>query len=529
MAQVSRGRRFTYGDQFEPTKTPLINLLEFCVANAPDRWKLQEAIRTTYFPLHGRDPAKQEQNSRTMAMNCLLSLNAYGLIQLANGGASYHVTKLTHDLLALKDSPEQVYRLFAVHILTDLEGLILARLIERIRARGEQVTLEYVSEEMNDLGIKTPPNSTYVSTMRSWLAQAGVFRSSGYEVNWDVIYDLLNVDADFIDKLYQLVPEQKYFLLSLATLDIKEFTPSNKVANHTRSVYKIRLTTKNLVKDVLEPLEALGLIETQKTTTGRGAKPHEVRLTDKGQNEILKPLVNNLAKITELTSADLNRPFADVVAELDNDDKHVRGIALELFAVWIIRLLGLRFSSWRLRHWQATGGGEVDVMAASDKIVYSRWQIQCKNQKSDVTIDVVAKEVGITFRTQADVIMIITTAEFTSDAVNFAEQVTSNSRYYIILLEGDDVQRIAEDRTRIVDILNIKARRAFAKRELGFTEFEEEVMEEEALETEEELEEAIVRAAEEEITEAVEQAIEENTSITQLQIFGDANEPGGTQ
>jgi site-specific DNA-methyltransferase (cytosine-N4-specific) len=370
---MTQQRRFTYGDQFDPKKFALTDILQICVNCGTDRYKLQGEIRSNYFEGHGQDPLQRDENSTKMAMNCVLSLNAYGLIRFNNNGKNYETTQLSIDLLAAKTNQENVYKLFAIHILTRLEGLLLARLIENIRARGEHVTLEYLGEELNDLGVKIPPNSTYISTMREWLAQAGVFRSTGYEVNWDVIYNLMEVDADTIDELYKLSPEQKHFLLSLISLDINEFTPSNKIAKHTRSVYKIRLTTKNLVKDILEPLEKLGLIETQKTTGGRGAKPHLVKLTSKAQKEILEPLIENLANLTELTSADLNRSFEDVVAELDNEDKHIRGIALELFSVWIIRLLGLRFSKWRLRHWEATGGGEVDVMAASDKIIYNRY------------------------------------------------------------------------------------------------------------------------------------------------------------
>lgn len=473
---TTKPRRFTYGDQFDPQKYALTDLLQLCVENEPDRYQLQAEIRAHYYEGHGHDPAQRDENSTKMAMNCLLSLNAYGLIQLADAGKRYTITDLTRQLMLKSHTPHAVHREFAVHILTNLEGLLLARLIENIRARGEQITLEYLGEELNDMGIKIPPNSTYVSTMREWLAQAGVFRAAGYEVNWDVIYDLLQVDADTIDELYKLTAEQKHFLLSLVSLDVREFTPSNKMANHTRSVYKVRLTTKNLVKDVLEPLENLGLIETRKSTGGRGAKPHLVCLTEKAKKEILEPLVQNLAQVTELASAELNRPFADVVAELNNPSKHERGKALELLAIWIIRLLGLRFSKWRLRHWEATGGGEVDVLAASDKIVYSRWQIQCKNQQSKVGVDVIAKEVGLTFLTKADVIMVVTTSKFASDAVNYANQINDVSRYYVILLEDEDVRRIAEDKTRIVEILNIKARRTFAKRELGMSDFEEEVL-----------------------------------------------------
>lgn len=484
-------RRFTYGDQFDPDTSPLADLLELAMREESDRGSFQKAIRTNYFEQAGGSSASRAENSKKLAMNCLLSLAAYGLISVSPDRRRYAVTDFAKELLNATDERE-LHRLFAVHILTRHEGMLLARLIERINARGERVTLEYLGEEFNEMGIAIPPNSTYISTMREWLARAGVFRPKSYEVNWDVVYDLLKVDSDVVDQLYSLTAEQKHFLLSLVSLDVREWERSNKVAKHTRSVYGIRLTTKNLVLDVLEPLQDLGLIETRKTTTGRGAKPHEVRLTSKGQSEILEPLVQNIASLTEFTSADLDRKFEDVVGELSNEDKYVRGVALELLAVWIIRLLGLRFTGWRLRHYRATGGGEVDVMAASDRIVYNRWQLQCKNVKGDVPVDVIAKEVGLTFVTRADVVMLVTTSSFTRDAVNYANQVNDNSRYYVVLLEGEDIERIVEDRTRIVDILNLKARRVFAKRELGIMDLgDEDLIEDEQPETDEQLERAL--------------------------------------
>jgi restriction endonuclease Mrr len=461
------GRKFTYGDQFDQGKTPLLDLLALARDSEPNLPAFEEQIRARYFPGHG-----SAHNSATMAMNCRLSMNAYGLISVDRKARAYSITELGRELLeAGQHDQADMFKRFALHILTKLPGLTLLRLIETIRARGEQVTLEYLGEELNDIGLRISPSSTYISTMVSWLAKANVMLDRGYEVNWDVVYDLLKVDADLVDKLYVLLPEQKYFLLSALSLDARDWMSSAKVAEHTRSVYSIRLTTKNLVKDILEPLEAAGLIETQKTTTGRGAKPHDIRLTEKSTNELLAPMLNNLAELTELTSAELNRKFEDVVAELTHLDKHIRGKALELFAVWVVRLLGLRFSKWRAKNFKETGGGEVDVMAASDRVVYSRWQIQCKNTTSKVDVDIVAKEVGLTFITKADVVMFVTTGECTANAVNYANQVTEVSRYYVILLDGNDIARIVEDRARIIEILNIKARRVFAKRELGMTEF----------------------------------------------------------
>jgi site-specific DNA-methyltransferase (cytosine-N4-specific) len=131
----------------------------------------------------------------------------------------------------------------------------------------------------------------------------------------------------------------------------------------------------------------------------------------------------------------------------------------------MIRLTSLRFTSWRLRSYESTGGGEVDVLAASDSFVYSRWQIQCKNTKK-VDVDVLAKEVGMTFVTGADVIMIVTTGEFTRDAWQYASRMMDVSRYYIILLQKEDLDKIKEDKTNIIKILDKKARRVFAKKEL---------------------------------------------------------------
>ncbi len=99
-----------------------------------------------------------------------------------------------------------------------------------------------------------------------------------YEINWDVVYEILGLNKDFIDELYTLIPAQKHFLLSLLSLDVKEFTPWNKVAEHTRSIYKIKLTAKTFVKDIIEPIVKANLIETEKSTEGRGAKPKQIKL-----------------------------------------------------------------------------------------------------------------------------------------------------------------------------------------------------------------------------------------------------------
>ena len=481
-------KKFTYGHQFEPAKFSLVEILELCEECQPNRDTLEANISQRYFSQHSKRASSKlaSENISKLAMNCFLSLRAYQLIEDLEQKRQYKITPLAEEILSNANNTSFVNRRFAVHILNNLSGMALLKAIDAINARGEQPQLESIIYELKERGYSIKENAIYPSTMRKWLSLAGVFERE-YEINWDVVSEILGINKDFIDELYTLTPGQKHFLLSLLSLNIKEFTPSNKIAEHTRSIYKLRLTTKNLVKKVIEPLANLDLIETEKTTGGRGAIPNNVRLTSKAQSELLAPFLKSIANEIRLSEIELNRTFDDVVNDLNNPDKHVKGKALELLAIWMIRLTSLRFTKWRSRE---KGKGEVDVLAASDRFVYSRWQIQCKNTKK-VDIDVLAKEVGLTFVTGADVVMVVTTGEFTRDAYQYAYRMMEVSRYYMILLQKDDIEAIKRDKTSIVDIFDRKARRVFAKKEL-------EVSDEELNEIEQE-ENLIYEAIEDEI------------------------------
>lgn len=261
-------------------------------------------------------------------------------------------------------------------------------------------------------------------------------------------------------------------------MGIEDWAFSKNISEYVTSVYKIRLTSKMLVQSVVDPLVKLGLIESQKSTEGRGAKSHYVKLSSKAKKDLLSPLLASIADMTKISEIELNRSFEDVVNDLDDDDKHIKGKALELLAIWMIRLTSLRFTKWRLRSYQATGKGEVDVLAASDRFVYHRWQIQCKNTK-EVGLEVLAKEVGMTFVTGADVVMIVTTGKFSSDAIQYAYRMMEVSRYYMVLIQREDIEAIKNDRTSIVQILDRRARRVFAKKELSLTDNEVDEIEQE--------------------------------------------------
>ncbi len=468
----SRTLRFTYGHQFEPNKFSLLEIIQLCSEFEPERNDLEQQIAERFFSEHSSqssDDSSAASNISKLAMNCFLSLRAYKLLEDTDK-RKYQLTDLSRQILNKQDISE-INLLFARHILTNLTGMSLLKAIEAINTRGETPHLETIAYELQEMGFYISPNAIYTSTMRRWLEVAGIFERE-YEINWDKVSDVLGINKDYVDELYTLTPEQKYFLLAMIHMDIRDFTPWNQITKYVISVYKVqvRFTTKSFVQQVINPLVAIGLIESGKTTTGRGAKPNSVRLTDKAYNELVASLLQTIANQSEISQTELNRSFEDVLSDLDNNDKHIKGKALELLAIWMIRLTSLRFTKWRKRDIE-TGDGEVDVLAGSDRFVYSRWQIQCKNTRR-VDVDVLAKEIGMTFVTGADVVMVVTTGEFTRSAYQYAYRMMEVSRYYMILLEKKDIEEIKQDKTNIVKILDRRARRTFAKKELAMTDKE---------------------------------------------------------
>ncbi len=117
-------------------------------------------------------------------------------------------------------------------------------------------------------------------------------------------------------------------------------------------------------------------------------------------------------------------------------------IALEALAFHLTRLLDLEFVSWRLRS-RETAGAEVDVLVEGARLIFSRWQIQCKNSPR-VSVEHVAKEVGIATAMRTNVIMVVTTGEVPATTRAFAHAVMENTALQIILLHKAHLRRIQE-------------------------------------------------------------------------------------
>lgn len=208
-----------------------------------------------------------------------------------------------------------------------------------------------------------------------------------------------------------------------------------------------------------------GYSGTTKTGNGNGAQTILVAPTEKLLNELVEPMLRRLA-----TQADprvvalLRQPLREILPDLDNSDTRVAGLALEAVALNLMRLLNMDYVATRLRGAE-TGGAEVDLVCQSTRLVFTRWQIQCKNAPR-MSIDDVAREVGLTHILKSNAAVVVTTGTVDPEARRYANKVMADSSLAIVLMDGEDLEAIVDNPTHIVPIFKREARHAMELKNL---------------------------------------------------------------
>ncbi len=159
-----------------------------------------------------------------------------------------------------------------------------------------------------------------------------------------------------------------------------------------------------------------------------------------------------------------DRPLAEIIDELDNPDKGLKGRDLEALVLHLTRLLDLQFVGWRHRY-KGTGEAKVTALAESTHLIFSRWQIQCKNTAL-IELDDLAEEVGLAIYLKSNVIMIVTTGKIGKLARDYATRVMQTTSLHFIFIEDDDLAQLRSQPTTIVSILDREAKNAMRSKEL---------------------------------------------------------------
>lgn len=446
------GKRSTsdlpFGSEFSPSQIELPEVLELARELGGDGKAFEAAIKTRYFSKH----PTSEYNRAKLANNTKLGMVAYGLID-----RDARLTELGERLYHLRNAPDKLYAELARHILLNLHGMNLVQCVQDIQTAGEKVDLVKLRQWLAERGIHFPRGGKHPSVMRLWLERAGVF-TTGWNLNAARLKELLGAGIEEVEALAGFTEPQQAFLKTLANLGGAGPFASNDIEKLATATYGVHFNEKMLPKQVLYPLAKAGFITLTRGTkqVGRGAKPFLVRPTAKMHAEVLAPL---LAQLERQTTSDLRpllrKPMQQVLDELNAPDSHTRGLALEALAFKLMRLLDMDYVATRLRG-AATGGAEVDLVFQSARLVFSRWQVQCKNT-ARVNLDDVAKEVGLTKLLKSNVIVVVSTGEIGSSARGYANRVMADSNLCLVFINGNDLAQIAQRPATIVDVFRREA------------------------------------------------------------------------
>lgn len=447
-----------FGSEFSPAQIDLPVLLELADQHGADWKAFEDAVRDRYFA----ENKTSDYNKSKLANNTKLSLRAYGLV----GEKDTTLTETGKALHDLRHDEASLYEAFGRHILKHCQGMNFVQCLLDMQAAGEVIDLNALRRWLEERGLTVPRGGKHMSTLRLWLERAGVF-VSGYRVDQVRLNEILGLNIEEFEALATFSPEQRAYLKALANVDGGGPHFSNDIERLAAATYGVNFNEKNLPKQVLYPLRDAGYIELQRGTkaAGRGAKPFQVTATDKLEAEILAPLIEQLERQTQADLRPmLRKPLKDVRRELSAKDRHIRGLALEALAFKLMRLIDLTYVATRLRG-IATGGAEVDLVFESTRLVFSRWQIQCKNT-SRVALDDVAKEVGLTHFLKSNAIVMVSTGEIGGEARRYANKIMAESNLCIVMVDGNDLALIEARPAAIVEVFTREARHAMDLKKL---------------------------------------------------------------
>ena len=433
-----------FGSEFSPNQVDLPNLLEICKNHEGNQVHIEKAIIDTFYSDKTNDVKK-------LGNNCFTALRHYKILD--DNGV---LTEIGNNLYEHRKD-NTLYWIFAKHILLHLNGLLFIECLKDMHLAGKKVTLENMRKSLTNRGLIMMRGSKSPSIMRLWLDKTGLIDKQ-WNIDEDVLTNILGTENP-TSTLAELNNLQVAFLKALINSDIKTKQSASEIVKLAQNIYGLDFPEKSLPKLVLNKLKESNLIIAEKSTMGRGAKPFLVQLHPDVDIEVIQPTLAQLRKRLSPDLLELTRKsLPDILTDIKSKDTYTSGLALEALAFKLMQIFDIKYIKTRLRDEQ-TGGAEVDLLFESSRLVYSRWQIQCKNTKK-VSLDAVAKEVGLTHVLKSNVILVVTTGDFTSEARKYSNIIMKDSNLNIVLLNGKDLQKVSHSPSAIIDILNREAKHA---------------------------------------------------------------------
>lgn len=432
-------------------------LLQIVAAHSGSETAISEAIATR----HPRIAATADERQRLgRARNVQIGMSQCGLFDLE----ANELTPFGQSLRGIP--PADQYARFAAHLLSQCNGNGLLDVVRSLQSRRERVSGTSIRQELRERGFRVTTNEGNASKVRLWLQKANAV-DADWNINETVVGQILGIDQPARREWERFSRPQKILLkvLRQLTVDPTAWFSGSHVKDVVHSQYGLgALPEGSFRASVLNPLRDAGWLETRgerRAGGGRGGNMGEVRATAK-LLEITADLGLDppMQGLPPEVIAQLDRGNHDLQRDVEGTNTYEKGLALEVLSVKLTRHIGLTPVTFRLRA-SATGGNEVDLIADGQHLHYSRWLVQCKATQSQVSTDVLAREIGMALLLKAHVVLMISTGGFSEVLKRYADQIEQTTALQVVLIDGETFRRIlTQGAEALVDALHEQARAA---------------------------------------------------------------------
>ena len=334
---------------------------------------------------------------------------------------------------------------FVLHIIENANGTLLIDAISTLNKREERITKDSLKRALKSLGVEgLAAATTDHTTLRNWMVEAGVLGPKpSYIPNAKVLKLLTGITTDERSDFLDLPLSQQIFLKVLRRrVEVAPTgpVPAKQITDECLQDYPHHFDDDQLSAKVTKPLEEAGWIELAGRSGRRaGGKAGSVVATDK----LLEiPVAEIVPDFDAVVPPDLRQkihtPKSEIQLLLESDSKHDRGLGLELLALNMLMDLNLQPRSFRQRS-KDTAYAELDLTAEGMNLIFSRWNWQCKNVSARVPLGDVAKEVGLAIYSKSHVVAMVTTSDFSREALAYAKEITSATHLQFLFVNGEMV------------------------------------------------------------------------------------------
>lgn len=346
-------------------------------------------------------------------------------------------------VLAAPDAAEAASRMVR-HIVDNHNGMSVIDAVRSLNTRGETLSKDSLKRELEIIGIEGLSNATTDhTTLLNWMVEAGLFTREGRsnpQPDEARMKAALGISATERSSFAELTLSQQIFLQVLRR--IAEGTggaemPAKQVIDECLRDHRARFDEDQIRAKVIKPLADAGwLVVLSAASSGRGGKSGTILPSEKLMSIPIEAVLPDFDQVVPADlRAKIDLPAAEVKRLLASSQTYDRGLGLELLALRMILDIGLEPRAFRLRS-RDTAYAEVDLTAEGKNLLFSRWNFQCKCVAGRVGLGDVAKEVGLAIYSKAHVVAVVTTSDFSSEAIAYAREITQATHLQFLLVNG---------------------------------------------------------------------------------------------